>query len=76
MRPNDHSIFYQIRVAGHINKGWFKDLTVTLCSEGETIISGLMDQSALHGILHRIRDLGLALLSIQSYSNEKEVLHE
>ncbi len=76
MNHRDRSINYQIRVDGHVRESWFEGLIVTSCPEGETIISGLMDQAALHGILNRIRDLGLVLLSVQSDPNEKGISHE
>ncbi|MFZ5808064.1 MAG: hypothetical protein ACOY16_02180 [Chloroflexota bacterium] len=76
MNHSDCSIIYQIRVEGHLRKDWFKELVINTQPEGETVISGLMDQAALHGVLSRIRDLGLVLLSVQSYPNEKGVSHE
>lgn len=76
MNHSDRSIVYQIRVEGHIRKDWFEDLTVELRPSGDTVISGRMDQAALHGVLNRIGDLGLVLLSVQSYPNEKGFPHE
>jgi hypothetical protein len=76
MNHSDRLILYQIRVEGHIRDGWFEGLAVTPHPEGETVISGLMDQAALHGVLSRIRDLGLVLLSVQNYPNEKGVSRE
>lgn len=77
MNPSTKSVIYHIRLEGHIEERWlrwFEGLDVTPLPEGETIISGEMDQSALHGVLNRIRDLGLGLISIQRYAvgNEKE----
>lgn len=76
MNHSDRSRVYQIRVEGIIRKGWFEDQTVITRPGGETIVSGTMDQAALHGVLGRIRDLGLVLLSIQSDSKEKGNPHE
>ena len=76
MNHSDRSIVYQIRIEGHLRENWFDDLVVDTRPEGETVISGLMDQAALHGVLSRIRDLGLVLLSVQSYPNEQGVPHE
>jgi len=58
---------YEIRVAGHLSANWtarFEELTMRHEPEGETVLSGMLDQSALHGILVRIRDLGLNLISV------------
>lgn len=76
MNHSDRSIMYQIRLEGHVRENWFEQLDITLTPDGETLISGMFDQSALHGLLSRIRDLGLVLLSLQSYPNEKGVSHE
>ncbi len=60
--------FYQIRVKGHLDdkwSDWFEDLTITLESNGETQLSGpVADQAALHGLLQKVRNLGLTLLSV------------
>lgn len=76
MNHSDRSILYQIRVEGHLREDWFEGLVITLRPNGETLLSGQMDQTALHGALNRIRDLGLVLLSIQSYPNEKGISHD
>ncbi len=59
---------YEIRVRGHLDSHWsewFDGLTLTPLETGETVISGtVMDQAALHGILIKVRDLGLPLLSV------------
>lgn len=59
---------YQIRIKGHLDDRWlrwFESLTVSQQPTGETVISGEMDQAALFGVLNRIRDLGLELVSVQ-----------
>jgi len=59
---------YRIVVKGHLDSDWsdwFDGLTITLVDNGETILTGpLIDQTALHGVLIKIRDLGLPLLSL------------
>jgi hypothetical protein len=72
-------VVYQIRIEGHLDERWlrwFEGLDVTPLPEGETVISGEMDQSALHGVLNRIRDLGLELISVQRYLDEKGISNE
>lgn len=66
---------YEIRVKGHLDERWmryFEGLEILLQADGETTVTGLMDQSALHGILNRIRDLGLELISVQRDPTEKQ----
>lgn len=59
---------YQIRMKGHLGHewaAWFEGLTVTLEGGGNTLLTGLvMDQAALHGLLKKIRDLGMPLISV------------
>ncbi len=67
--PDDEAAHYQIQVRGPLDahwSGWFGDLTITYDTGGNTILSGrLLDQAALYGVISRIRDLGLTLLSVQ-----------
>ena len=59
---------YEIRLKGHLDNRWatwFDGLTLTACSDGTTMIRGIVvDQSALHGLLQKVRDIGLPLLSV------------
>ncbi|MEZ4710130.1 MAG: hypothetical protein R3A44_23200 [Caldilineaceae bacterium] len=61
---------YQIRIKGHLGQHWiacFEGLTITREEDGNTLLSGaVVDQSALYGILKKIRDLGAPLLSVNS----------
>ncbi|MEL7433864.1 MAG: hypothetical protein AAFN11_07945 [Chloroflexota bacterium] len=60
---------YAIRVQGHLSPLWtdsFEGLTITLEEDGTTCLTGsLVDQAALHGVIKRIRDLGLTLIEIK-----------
>jgi hypothetical protein len=64
------AIVYQIRVKGHLGSqwtDWFGGLTVTLEDNGETLLTGpIVDQAALHGLLKKVRDLGMLLVSVVS----------
>lgn len=65
---SESPIIYQIRIEGHLGSqwaGWFDDLTITLEEDGHTLITGpVTDQAALHGLLKKVRDLGLPLVSV------------
>ena len=61
---------YAIRIKGHLGSHWapwFEGLVITLEDNGVTLLEGpLLDQAALHGVMRKVRDLGLPLLSITS----------
>jgi hypothetical protein len=61
-------MIYQIRIKGHLGHqwtDWFEGLTITLEENGETLLTGpVVDQAALHGLLKKVRDLGMPLLSV------------
>lgn len=63
----DQPMVYQIRVKGHLGprwKDWFGDVTITLEDNGDTLLTGpIVDQAALHGLLRKVRDLGVPLIS-------------
>lgn len=59
---------YQFRLRGHLSAQWatyFEGFTLTNCDNGEVLLTGIIaDQAALHGVLAKIRDMGLPLLSV------------
>jgi hypothetical protein len=62
---------YEIRIQGHLDVAWtdwFEGLTITLEEDGNTLITGpVIDQAALHGLLKKVRDLGLPLISLNPF---------
>jgi hypothetical protein len=61
-------IVYQIRIKGHLGHqrtDWFDGLTITLETNGDTLLTGpVIDQAELHGLRKKVRDLGIPLLSV------------
>jgi len=61
-------LVYQIRITGHLGShwtDWFDGLAITLEDNGETLLTGpVVDQAALHGLLRKVRDLGMPLISV------------
>jgi len=82
--PNDNGadmgpgqrLAYQIRIKGHLGRqwtDWFSGLAITLEDNGDTLLTGLIvDQAALHGLLRKVRDLALPLISVSSRSQLEE----
>jgi hypothetical protein len=66
--------FYEIRVEGHLGTSWatwFEGLDIRHEENGETVLSGvIVDQTALHGVLMKIRDLGLPLVAVRRVPSE------
>ncbi|MCC6611891.1 MAG: hypothetical protein IT320_00355 [Anaerolineae bacterium] len=60
--------YYEIRVKGHMDKSWadwFEGLVISHRNDGDTLLSGpLTDQAALHGLLNRLRGLGIELIAV------------
>jgi hypothetical protein len=73
--PNQPMI-YQIRIKGHLGHqwtDWFEGLTITLEENGETLLTGpVIDDAALHGLLKKVRDLGMPLLSVHRVEPDQE----
>ena len=65
---SDQPVVYQIRIKGHLGcewTDWFEGLTITLEENGDTLLTGpVVDQAALHGLLKKVRDLGMPLVSV------------
>jgi hypothetical protein len=66
---SDQPALYRIILQGHLSSqwsAWFDGFMITLDAHGRTILTGpVIDQAALHGVLKKIRDLGISLVSIQ-----------
>ncbi|MBI5034403.1 MAG: hypothetical protein HZB51_28095 [Chloroflexi bacterium] len=67
---HDESGLYEIRLKGHLDNrwaDWFEGMTITLEENGDTLLTGqVIDQAALHGLLKKVRDLGMPLVSVNS----------
>jgi len=66
---------YQIRIKGQLGRewtNWFEGLTITLEENGDTLLTGpVVDQAALHGLLRKVRDLGMPLISVNRVSGRQ-----
>lgn len=73
---HDDPAIYQIRLKGHLGAqwmDWFDGMSITLKANGETLLTGLVvDQAALHGLLKRVRDLGLPLLALNRVEQQPD----
>jgi len=67
-RDPDEPVVYHIRITGHLGREWtewFEGLAITLEDNGDTLLTGpVVDQAALHGVLKKVRDLGMPLVSV------------
>lgn len=68
LADSDEPLVYQIRIKGQLDNrwaDWFEGLTITLAEDGFTLLTGpVADQAALHGLLKKVRDLGMPLVSV------------
>jgi hypothetical protein len=76
--PASNAKVYEIRLKGHLDDRWaewFEGLAITLEEDGDTLLTGpVVDQAALHGLLKKVRDVGLPLLSVNTVEQDtKEV---
>ncbi|MBP1703143.1 MAG: hypothetical protein H6Q38_2250 [Chloroflexi bacterium] len=75
-KPTANNEYYEIRLKGHLEarwEQWFDGLIISLEEDGSTLLSGpLADQAALHGILKKVRDVGLTLLSVNSVKPDRK----
>lgn len=73
--PQEPAI-YEIRLQGQLDSqwtGWFEGMSITSSEDGDTLLTGpVVDQAALHGVLKKVRDLGLPLLSVNRMTSGKE----
>lgn len=75
-RPFHRRTTYRIRLRGHLDtcwSDWFDGFSISYPAQGETLLRGTVaDQAALHGLLAKVRDLGLVLLAVESGGNTEE----
>ncbi len=73
--PSTGLRLYEIRISGHLDDRWltwFDGMTLTPDEDGTTVVRGVLaDQAALHGVLQRLRDAGLPLISIIQLDDQR-----
>ena len=78
-RDSDGPMVYQIRLEGHLGPqwaDWFEGLIIT-GDDGDTLLTGpVVDQAALHGLLRKVRDLGIALVSVHRIASAEQSRHK
>ena len=75
-KPNPREpMIYQVRIKGHLNqqwRDWFENASITLEENGDTLLAlPVVDQAALHGLLKKVRDLGMPLLSVNRVMSDQ-----
>ena len=72
---HDEPGLYEIRIKGHLADrwaNWFEGLTITLQEDGVTLLTGpVVDDAALHGLLRKVRDLGMPLLAVNHVESDQ-----
>ena len=75
-KKNNQYPCYEIRLKGHLDNrwsDWFEGLTITLEENVETLLTGpVVDDAALHGLLKKVRDLGMPVLSVHRVEPDQE----
>jgi hypothetical protein len=73
------TVIYQIRIKGYLGRGWtdwFEGLTITQAEDGDTLLTGpVVDQAALHGLLKKVRDFGMFLVSVSPVEPSPSTTH-
>ena len=73
--PTSNTQYYEIRLKGQLDSqwtDWFECLIITLEEDGNTLLTGpVADQAALHGLLKKVRDLGMPLLSVNRVKSDQ-----
>lgn len=76
---SSHPMVYQIRIKGQLGHewtDWFEGLAITLEENGDTLLTGpIVDQAALYGLLRKVRDLGMPLVSVNRVQFNKDQNH-
>ena len=71
----DQPVIYHIRIKGHLDSqwsDWFDNLTITPSKDGTTLLTGpVVDDAALHGLLKKVRDSGMRLLSVNRIESDQ-----
>lgn len=71
----DQPMVYEFKIKGHLGSqwaDWFEGLTIKLEDDGDTLLTGLVvDQAALHGLLKKVRDLGVPLISVNRVKSDQ-----